>query len=151
MCKPALETLPTGSSAKQTLFQATQLWLGWSCSFPRDSDRSRGHLRTGSFGSSARTEQCVVLHPQHPACVRVRQALIKVLDDSLVFSRPLGLVKPDRKSCRNGFSCLNPSQAHFEDYLEIAGRQSWWKKFPQFEPWLGTGSWAKIKSVFLKS
>jgi len=115
------------------------------------SDGSWGHLGTGSFGSSASSELSVDLHPQCPAHPWVRQALIKVLDDSSVFSRPLGLVKPDRKSCRNGFSCLNPSQARFEDYLEIAGRQSWWKKFPQFEPWLGTGSWAKIKSGFLKS
>lgn len=108
-------------------------------------------LRTGSFGSPARTEPCVILHPQCPFCPWVTQALIEVLDDSSVFSRPLGLVKPDRKSCRNGFSCLNPSQACFEDYLEIAGRQAWWKKFPQFEPWSGTGSWTKTKSNFLKS
>lgn len=149
MCKPALATLPTGSSGKQNLSQATRLWMGGSYSFPSASSGSQGHVRIESFESSMRTKLCVILHLQCPACLWVIQALIKVLRDSSVFSKPLRLIRPDRKSCRNGFSCLNLSQACFEGYLEVAGRQSWKKEFPQFEPWLGTGS--QTKSGFLKS
>lgn len=103
-------------------------------------------LRTGSFDSPAGTKPCLVLHPQCPLCPWV-QALIEVLCDSSLFSRPLGLVKPDRK-CRNVFSCLNPSQACFEDYLEITGRQAWQKKFPQFEPWLGLEAGQRLNPIF---
>lgn len=86
------------------------------------------------FGVLCKECATFVPHLQCPTHSQARQALINSLDDSLVLLRALGLAKPDRKSCRNGFSYLSCSQALSEGYLEIAGRQSWQENSHSLSP-----------------